>query len=232
MFFTNSVWYADGLWHNNRLVEQVFEKLDERVPIGVSDAVEGERGRVRYSPSVLDAGVRHKAGAGRVVHAAVHLYGVEGAIRVRAIFGVELIHIPLARVLIDANNREPVQAILGGDLICIRLIQLAQDCRYDLLDQYKPRRHGLPQRRLRLRRSCSEGPAWCLRHHPRGDEVRRWRDRLDVCVQQRGDRVANRAYYRFVRLRIPVELIRRIEELVCLGHGHVGDLQPGAAVRR
>ena len=49
-------------------------------------------------------------------------------------------------------------------------------------------------------------------------------------MQHRGDRIANRADYRVVRIGISVELVRRAKELVSLGHKHVADRQPGFAM--
>jgi hypothetical protein len=57
--------------------------------------------------------------------------------------------------------------------------------------------------------------------YPRGGEVGRRRNGLNVCVQHRRECVADRVDYRVICLGIPVELVRRAEELVGLGHGHV-----------
>ena len=42
-----------------------------------------------------------------------------------------------------------------------------------------------------------------------------------MCVQHLGERIADRAKYRVFRLRIPVKLVRRTEEMVGLRHEHV-----------
>ncbi len=50
--------------------------------------------------------------------------------------------------------------------------------------------------------------------------MRRRCDGLHMRVQNRGERVAERAENAILRLDVLVELVRRAEESVGLGHGH------------
>ena len=47
-----------------------------------------------------------------------------------------------------------------------------------------------------------------------------------MCMCSTGERVADRADHPFVCLGIPVELVRRAEELIGLGLEHIADRQP------
>ena len=78
---------------------------------------------------------------------------------------------------------------------------------------------------------ASAAEATQVRHALRA-EVRRRRDGLHVREQRHGECVAERAEDGFVRLSVPVELVRCAEEGVRLGHGYAGYGQPAAAVRR
>ncbi len=74
---------------------------------------------------------------------------------------------------------------------------------------------------------------WCLLQRARGREERRRRDGLHVCVQHCGQCIADRAENRgVVRPGMPVELVRRTEQLVSLGHENAGDRQPVATMCR
>ena len=170
------------------------------IPLHIAtDAVDDERGRVRYGRGILDADARRVEGIERVVPAAVPLFDCELCVyRIGPILDHEVNQIQLARVIIvDAQNPDRV-LVRYARPIYIRLVKPAQDRWRDAGNL--PRRHDLSRRRC----SSDGAPAWCLPHStPRG-EVRGRRNSSNVCVQYRGERVANRADYHLVRLRVPV----------------------------
>jgi hypothetical protein len=144
-------------------------------------------------------------GVVRVVPAAIHLYDGEGCgLRVgKKKWFMNIVRSSWLGNSSEAHNREPVLVSRKGTYanrmyshrrIAGRIFRRGSTAP----SRASPTPPGAaPKERLR-------GVCLC---HPRGGEVRRRRDSLNVCVQHRGERVADRADYRVVRLGIPVELV-------------------------
>ena len=114
------------------------------------------------------------------------------------------------------------------------LVQPTQEVRRNNLSYIAARqgRHGLSRWKLRQGFYFSDGEyLWCLLWCARRRKERRWRNCLYVCVQNCGERIADRAENGLVvRSVMLVQLVRRSEEFVSLQHKNSPERQPVAAV--